>query len=316
MRSTAPVGHRQLSRELSRDDAERSQSALELGDLDVHAFRQHRFTLAFLERPLEDRYRSYRARRARELGATPWVTRLGMLVARVVADAVDGLARSAHSHWPDVLATFCFGVLVLALYTFAKRVAVRDGDGSRDGRAGYSPRRRVAVVGAAATWIFRDGTSRLAPPSFREDDARRADARPARRRHADARRADAPGVPAPGVLTPGVRTPGVPTPPKLSGAQKLSGARRYERWVAAALALAVLQAVQVVVAFAYFGDGWSRPHGAPRGTRNPTPRRPRRDAVETPRTTRPRARGAVAVPARTDVSARRPWPRRHRGPSR
>ena len=145
MRSTAPVRHRQLSRELSRDDAERSQSALELGDLDVHAFRQHRFTLAFLERPLEDRYRSYRARRARELGATPWVTRLGMLVARVVADAVDGLARSAHSHWPDVLATFCFGVLVLALYTFAKRVAVRDGDGSRDGRAGYSPRRRVAA---------------------------------------------------------------------------------------------------------------------------------------------------------------------------
>ena len=49
--------------------ARQTMSALEMGDLDADAFGQAPVSLRFRHGPLEDRYRSYRARRARELGA-------------------------------------------------------------------------------------------------------------------------------------------------------------------------------------------------------------------------------------------------------
>jgi len=139
-------------------------SALEMGDLDADAFGQAPVSLRFRHGPLEDRYRSYRARRARELGATPWVTRLGMLVARVLADVVDGLARKRSWHRYELLATGLFGICVVALYFASRHIKIASGDGS------------------------------------------------------------------------------------------------YEKWCAAVLCLAVLQAVQVVLAFSFFGDKWSRPY--------------------------------------------------------
>ena len=144
--------------------ARQRESALELGDWEADAFNQAPLSLRFRHGPLEERYRSYRARRARELGATPWVTRLGMLVARVCADVIDGLARNRSWHRYELLATGLFGICVVALYFASRHIKIASGDGS------------------------------------------------------------------------------------------------YERWVAAVLGLAVLQAVQVVLAFSFFGDEWSRPY--------------------------------------------------------
>ena len=50
-------------------------------------------TLEFNMAALEERYATYRARCARLLGATPWLTRAGILVVRVGADVVQGVSR-------------------------------------------------------------------------------------------------------------------------------------------------------------------------------------------------------------------------------
>ena len=82
-----------------------------------------------------------------------------MLVARVLADVVDGLARKRSWHRYELLATGLFGICVVALYFASRHIKIASGDGS------------------------------------------------------------------------------------------------YEKWCAAVLCLAVLQAVQVVLAFSFFGDG-------------------------------------------------------------
>ena len=87
-----------------------------------------------------------------------------MLVARVLADVVDGLARKRSWHRYELLATGLFGICVVALYFASRHIKIASGDGS------------------------------------------------------------------------------------------------YEKWCAAVLCLAVLQAVQVVLAFSFFGDKWSRPY--------------------------------------------------------
>ena len=143
-RRRGPRPSKQTMRASPSTAARQTMSALEMGDLDADAFGQAPVSLRFRHGPLEDRYRSYRARRARELGATPWVTRLGMLVARVLADVVDGLARKRSWHRYELLATGLFGICVVALYFASRHIKIASGDGS------YEVVRRGFVSGGPA----------------------------------------------------------------------------------------------------------------------------------------------------------------------
>ena len=108
---------------------EGSAANLEIGDAELlgDAFRQDFWSLRFSAAPLEQRFRCYRARRARELGATPWVTRLGIVAVRALTVVGAGLAQNEDWEW-EVAAVAAFGVLVLALYAAARTVQIRDGD--------------------------------------------------------------------------------------------------------------------------------------------------------------------------------------------
>ena len=52
-----------------------------------------------------------------------------MLVARVLADVVDGLAEGGW-HRRELLATGLFGICVVALYFASRHIKIASGDGS------------------------------------------------------------------------------------------------------------------------------------------------------------------------------------------
>ncbi|KAH8048781.1 hypothetical protein JL721_11869 [Aureococcus anophagefferens] len=63
-------------------------------------------TLEFNMAALEERYATYRARCARLLGATPWLTRAGILVVRVGADVVQGVSRGTTWHPREIFLAY------------------------------------------------------------------------------------------------------------------------------------------------------------------------------------------------------------------
>ena len=107
-------------------------------------------TLEFNMAALEERYATYRARCARLLGATPWLTRAGILVVRVGADVVQGVSRGTTWHPREVWVLLGFVALVASLRAGAKCVELRDGDGSRD----RWTRHALALAVAHAAQIF------------------------------------------------------------------------------------------------------------------------------------------------------------------
>ena len=108
-------------------------NSMDVGEVELESAlgEMHWLSLSFPLEALEERYATYRVRCARLLGATPWLTRAGIVVVRAASAAGGGASRGASWGPATVAMSGAFGVVALVLYGVARSLELRDGDGSR-----------------------------------------------------------------------------------------------------------------------------------------------------------------------------------------